>query len=45
MVKNCGFGEHPHGGDSLGLEFETGFQGGLEFGIMVQGYYSLSGIW
>ena len=41
MVKNRGFGEHSYGSDSLGLEFKAGFQDRLEFGIVVQGYYSL----
>jgi hypothetical protein len=34
---NRGFAEQVDGGDALGLEFETGFQDGFEFGIVVQG--------
>jgi hypothetical protein len=38
-------GEHSDGGDALCLEVKGGFEDGFEFGIVIQGYCSLVGIW
>ena len=37
--------EHSDGGDALSLEVKRGFEDGFEFGIVIQGYCSLEGIW
>jgi hypothetical protein len=42
---NGSFGEHSDGGDTLSLEVEALLEDGFEFGIVIQGYCSLEGIW